>query len=143
MTQPAREQGFWGARPPSATPRASAARPPSHLRVRGPLRRCIAPTSESFVERVSDPSVVDRVAARETPSLYRDAQDLALVSNLSLNELLLDGVASHVRSQLEKSVTSAAIERRRAARQVGEPAGGPRSRVRGAGSKATKSRRST
>ena len=142
MTQPAREQGFWGARPPSATPRASAARPPSHLRVRGRLRRCIAPTSESL-KRVSDPSVVDRVSARETPSLYRDAQDLAPVSNLSLNELLLDGVASHVRSQLEKSVTSAAIERRRAARQVGEPAGGPRSRVRGAGSKATKSRRST
>lgn len=76
-------------------------------------------------------------------SLYRDAQDLALVFNLSLNELLIDDIESFVRSQLEKSVIASAVERMRAAREVSSSAGGPRSRVRGGGAKAAKSRRST
>ena len=74
--------------------------------------------------------------------LYRDAQDLALVFNLSLNELLIDGIEGYVRSQLDKSVIATAVDRMRAAREVTEAASGPRPpRARGA-SKAARSRRS-
>lgn len=75
--------------------------------------------------------------------LYRDAQDLALVFNLSLNELLIDGIDLYVRSQLQKSVIATAVERMRAAREVTGSAGGPQSRARGGASKAARSRRPT
>jgi hypothetical protein len=80
---------------------------------------------------------------RLSEALYRDAQDLALVLELSLNELLIDAIESFVRSQLDKPVIASAVERMRVARVVTQAAGGPRSRVRGGRSKAAKSRSPT
>ena len=57
--------------------------------------------------------------------LHRDAQDLALVFDRSLNELLLEGIQSYVAAQLANPVVRAAVERMRAARAVGP---GPRRR---------------
>lgn len=75
--------------------------------------------------------------------LHRDAQDLALALELSLNELLVDAIESYVRAQLAKPVIASAVERMRAARAVTPIAGGPRSRVRGGRSKAARPRSPT
>ncbi len=87
----------------------------------------------------ADPATLSTWASftgRLPESLYRDAQDLALVFNLSLNEMLTEGIEGYVRSQLHESVIATAVERMRAAREVSEVGGSARARVKG-GSGAT------
>jgi hypothetical protein len=75
------------------------------MKVSAPVGRSEAITWTSFTGRLPAP-------------LHRDAQDLALTFNLSLNELLVDGIESFVRAQLEKNEIASALERMRAARAV-------------------------
>jgi hypothetical protein len=51
--------------------------------------------------------------------LYRDAVDVALVFDLSLNQLLVAAVEKFVASQLRQDSTRRAIEQIRAARSAG------------------------
>jgi hypothetical protein len=84
----------------------------------------VSPTEEG-----STTSTWASFTGRLPEPLYRDAQDLALVFNLSLNELLIEGIESYVQSQLEKSVIASAVERMRAAREASPAGAGSRSRV--------------
>ena len=60
--------------------------------------------------------------------LYKDAVDVALVFDLSLNRFLSAAIEKFVASQLDQESTRRAVERFREARQVGlvtAPAGPP------------------
>ena len=56
-----------------------------------------------------DGSAWSSFTGRLPEALYRDAQDVALALDLSLNELLVDGIDSYVRSQLDKRVIATAV----------------------------------
>jgi hypothetical protein len=56
---------------------------------------------------------------RVPPDLYKDAADLALVFDLSLNRFLAAAIEKFVASQLQQEPTLRAIERIREARGVG------------------------
>jgi hypothetical protein len=56
---------------------------------------------------------------RLPPDLYKDAVDVALVFDLSLNRLLAAAIEKYVASQLRHEPTLRAIERIREARSVG------------------------
>lgn len=56
---------------------------------------------------------------RLPPDLYRDAVDVALVFDLSLNRLLAAAIENYVASQLRHEPTLRAVERVREARGVG------------------------
>jgi hypothetical protein len=56
-------------------------------------------------------------------ALQRDAQDLALVFNRSLNDLLFEGVGTYVAAQLANPVVRAAVQRMRVARAVAPEVG--------------------
>jgi hypothetical protein len=56
---------------------------------------------------------------RLPPALYKDAVDLALVFDLSLNRFLAAAIEKYVASQLQQESTKRAIERVREARSAG------------------------
>lgn len=67
---------------------------------------------------------------RLPPQLYKDAVDVALVFDLSLNRFLAAAIQKFVASQLQQESTLRAVERIREARRVGlvtAPAEGTRS----------------
>jgi len=53
------------------------------------------------------------------PQLYRDAMDVALVFDLSLNQFLCAAIQKFVTSQLQQESTRRAVERIREARSAG------------------------
>jgi hypothetical protein len=80
------------------------------------------PAARDFRESLEEVgSMADRpvqYCLRLPPELYKDAVDLALVFDLSVNRLLVAAIQKFVASQLKQESTSRAVERIREARRL-------------------------